>query len=163
MPKQAEDQNNEPQENEGLVVAYTELCNSYNAIKEFRASLLGLLPLASAGGFYLMLSSSALGPLTFFTLGVLGCSITFGLYIYERHNMDRCHGLIKIGANLEKHGLQLKNGQFTMRVNNSQGDITGKSRYQLAATLIYGAVFLGWLYVILAGILQLFGGTAIWV
>lgn len=85
MSQKKEYRSNESQNNEELLVAYTELCNSYNAIREFRASLLGLLPLASAGGFYLMLSSSALGPLTFFTMGVLGCSITFGLYIYERH------------------------------------------------------------------------------
>ena len=163
MSQKKEYRSNESQNNEELLVAYTELCNSYNAIREFRASLLGLLPLASAGGFYLMLSSSALGPLTFFTMGVLGCSITFGLYLYERHNMDKCHSLINIGADLENNVFQMKNGQFTMRIDNSQGDITGKSRYQLATTLIYGAVFLGWLYLILAGILQIFGGTAIWV
>lgn len=38
---------------ENLRTAYKELCNSYRAIDDFRAKLLGFLPLATGGVFLL--------------------------------------------------------------------------------------------------------------
>ena len=149
-------------EQNGVLVAYTELCHSYNAIRQFRARLLGLLPLASAGGVFLFLrreTEPAFAPGTLILVGVLGCLMTAGLYLYERHNMARCHGIIQIGARWEAKRLHLKNGQFMMRVNNQpDGTIAGGSQYQLAAALIYGAVALGWLYLVVSGILQAAAG-----
>ena len=146
---------------EGLLLAYAELCRSYNEIRAFRARLLSLLPLASTGGIFLLLNNeiSAMSPITIVVLGILGCLVTTGLYIYERHNMERCHRLIRIGAKWEEQKLNLDNGQFMMRVNGKEMGIVSGSRYQLAAGLIYGAVFLGWFYLIIAGLLRfLYGG-----
>ncbi len=70
---------------------------------------------------------------------------------FER--MERCHNLIRIGANWEKNGLHLNHGQFMMGVTQNQEEIVAESRYRLAARLIYGAVILGWLYVSLVGVL----------
>lgn len=151
------------QDREGLLLAYSELCRSYNEIRAFRARLLSLLPLVSSGGIFLLLNNeiSAISPITILVLGILGCLVTAGLYIYERHNMERCHRLIHIGAMWEKQSLNLDNGQFMMRVNGDEEGIVSGSRYKLAAGLIYGAVFLGWCYLIVAGLLRIFCGVGL--
>lgn len=156
LPQPLEDPAALLQDRESLLVAYRQLCQSYNAIRAFRARLLGLLPLVSAGGIFLFLNSNTIsspGSITLIVVGILGCLITFGLYLYERHNMDRCHDLIRIGADWEENSFRLKKGQFMMRVTHHQDMIVAESRYKWAARLIYGAVFWGWLYVSLAGLL----------
>ncbi|MAT98334.1 MAG: hypothetical protein CL608_14410 [Anaerolineaceae bacterium] len=159
----SETQLNGNQDREGVLLAYAELCRSYNAIRAFRARLLSLLPLTSSGGIFLLLNNeiSAVSPITIMTLGILGCLVTAGLYIYERHNMERCHRLIHIGAKWEEQKLNLDNGQFMMRVNGDEAGIVSGSRYKLAAGLIYGAVFLGWCYLIVAGLLRIFCGVGL--
>ncbi|MBK8905184.1 MAG: hypothetical protein IPM53_28640 [Anaerolineaceae bacterium] len=145
-------------------LAYGELCHSYNAIREFRARLLSLLPLASAGGVFLLLRNgrSAVGPFTLLVFGVLGCLITLGLFIYEWHNMKRCHRLIQIGARWEEKRFKLKDGQFMMRLKNKEEGTVAGSSYLLAAGLIYGAVFLGWLYLAVVGWLWISGSGPGW-
>lgn len=149
---------------ESLLAAYSELCTSYNAIREFRARLLGFLPLASAGGVFLLLNAAetSIGPLTLVAIGLFGCLITFGLYTYERHNMERCHNLIRLGADWEETGLKLTNGQFMMRLESDGNEIAGGSGFKLAASLIYGAVFLGWLYVAIVGLLKTIAHNGSW-
>lgn len=44
----------DPQRN-NLATGYQELCNSYRAIDDFRAKLLGFLPLATGTGIFLLL------------------------------------------------------------------------------------------------------------
>ena len=75
-----------------LRTAYQEVCSSYHGIAEFRAKLLGLLPLASAGIFLLLdnalldaankdFAKQYLGP-----IGLFGFVVTLGLFFYElRH------------------------------------------------------------------------------
>ena len=152
------------EDHESLLAAYSELCTSYNAIREFRARLLGFLPLASAGGVFLLLNAEEtnIGPLTLVAIGLFGCLITVGLYTYERHNMERCHKLIRLGAEWEETGLKLKNGQFLMRLERDGDEIAGGSGFKLAASLIYGAVFLGWLYVAIVGSLKTIAHEGSW-
>jgi hypothetical protein len=70
-----------------LVSAYIELCKSYNAIDDFRAKLLGFLPLASGTGIFLLLSSglSKSEAREYFEqfmtpIGVFGFVVTLGLF-----------------------------------------------------------------------------------
>lgn len=46
----SQDNNQRVGQNDNLKAAYQELCSSYHAIDDFRAKLLGFLPLATAGG-----------------------------------------------------------------------------------------------------------------
>lgn len=149
---------------QALLATYSELCTSYNAIREFRAKLLGFLPLASAGGVFLLLNAAEtnIGPLTLVAIGLFGCLITLGLYIYEQHNMERCHNLIRLGADWEEIGLKLKNGQFVMPLGRDGDEVAGGSQFKLAASLIYGAVFLGWLYVAVVGLLKTIAHNGSW-
>lgn len=65
---------------EALRTAYQEVCRSYHAIADFRAKLLGLLPLASGTGIYLL----AKGDTNYLVpLGIFGFVVTLGLFVYE--------------------------------------------------------------------------------
>jgi hypothetical protein len=44
---------------ETLRAEYSEICKRYGAIKEFRAKLLALLPLASGAGVFLLLKAGS--------------------------------------------------------------------------------------------------------
>lgn len=68
---------------QALLATYSELCTSYNAIREFRAKLLGFLPLASAGGVFLLLNAAEtnIGPLTLVAIGLYGAVFLGWLYV----------------------------------------------------------------------------------
>jgi len=76
---------------------YQHVSDSYRAIDDFRANLLGLLPLASGGGILLLLSSRPLPTEFMGPIGVFGAVITLGLFTYEIFGIEKCTALIKAG------------------------------------------------------------------
>ena len=134
--------------NPDLIRIYDQLCQSYRAIDDFRAKLLGFLPLVSGGGLFLLFSNESLqkymGP-----IGAFGAVITLGLSVYEIYGIEKCTGLIKAGQDLEK-SLQLK-GQFLSRPKGLLKH-TGVLRHisePFAAGIIYPAALAAWVYVAL--------------
>jgi hypothetical protein len=100
---------------------YERVCESYHAIDDFRMKLLGLLPIATGSGVFLLLSTKAdaigtsdseLRP-SLAAIGVFGLIFTLGLYAYELFGIKKCHYLIETGRNLERQ-MQLR-GQFRAR------------------------------------------------
>jgi hypothetical protein len=135
-----------------LTTAYGELCTTYNSIRDFRGKLLALLPLASGGGIFFLIDQVP-SPLLI-PVGLIGAFVTIGLWLYELHNMQRCHDLIKRGQEWEKVLTNNRGGQFTdhpyVRLPN-KGSLVVK-----AATCVYGAVFIGWLFIVALGCYYLF-------
>jgi hypothetical protein len=131
-----------------LRAGYQELCTSYRAIDDFRAKLLGFLPLATAGGIGILLNNlkgvenlndgtkSLLA-----TVGFFGALITFGLFLYELYGIRKCSALIQAGRRLEK-ALQLDDGQFERRPES----IAGVINEPFAAGIIYPAVLAAWAF-----------------
>ncbi len=132
-------------------IAYQEVCTSYHAIDDFRAKLLGFLPLASGTGIFFLLNMNTifvyLGP-----IGLFGFVVTLGLFLYELSGHQKCHRLMALGVKIEG---QLKiEGQFTHRFASIM-----RSRYQkliiektLAACVIYSAVLAAWIFVALVSL-----------
>ena len=101
---------------------YDRVCESYHAIDEFWMKLLGLLPLATGTGVFLLLSgkaqlidgknsgqlSQALG-----AIGIFGALFTLDVFTYELFGIKKCHYLIEAGRRLEiAFGIR---GQFRTR------------------------------------------------
>ena len=139
----------EPQENQenGLKPEqlYQQICDSYRAIDDFRAKLLGFLPLVSGGGIFFLLSGSLpkefLGP-----IGVFGIVITLGLFTYEIYGIEKCTALIKAGQDLES--ASKLEGQFMRRptgILGRNGFLSSISE-PFAASIIYPAVLAAWAY-----------------
>jgi hypothetical protein len=102
-----------------LVAEYQMVCASHDAITDFRAKLLALLPIASGAGVGFLISQSK-GPVSNTTavlllaVGVFGLLVTVGLFFYEVRQIDICKQLRNHAAWLEgQMGMQA--GQFGAR------------------------------------------------
>lgn len=130
-----------------LLKVYQELCNSYRAIDDFRAKLLGFLPLATGTGIFLLLdnlqnvdSLSCQTKTLLVAVGAFGFLITLGLFSYEIYGIKKCGALIWAGCKME-YSLHLK-GQFKRRPQNALYLINEP----FAAGVIYPTVLAGWAF-----------------
>jgi hypothetical protein len=140
---------------ENIKAVYDQLCESYRAIDEFRAKLLGLLPLASGAGIFLLIRETG-KPIDFsllFPVGVFGFVVTLGLFVFEIYGIRKCTELINVGKNLED-SLGVK-GQFRTRPDGVIGfrripkRIAGFINEPFASGIIYPAVLGAWAFVAL--------------
>jgi hypothetical protein len=131
---------------------YKELCNSYRSIDDFRAKLLGLLPLASGGIFVLSEKMKSTDPALFLPIGIFGFVITLGLFIFELYGIRKCTDLIARGKELEI--AMDVDGQFKLRPDGLSGlglkflpvKYAKQINEPFAAGVIYPAVAATWIY-----------------
>jgi len=130
---------------EEIRLAYQEVCNSFHAIADFRAKLLGLLPLVSGVGIFILLNQGFTSSTARYLLpiGIFGFIVTLGLSFYELRGIQKCNSLVKGGQNIEAlFGIY---GQFRLLPS----PINGFIRNTLAARIIYPAVLAAWVFVAL--------------
>jgi hypothetical protein len=121
---------------------YDQLCQSYRGIDDFRAKLLGYLPLATGAGILLAVKEAP-SLLQHFSppIAVFGFLITLGLLCYEIYGIRKCAELIRTGKKIE---LDLKvQGQFVSRPHG----VWGRINEPFAAGVIYPAVLASWTFV----------------
>ncbi len=131
---------------------YDQLCQSYRAIDDFRAKLLGFLPLVSATGIGFLLeklqaAESVKGGArdVLAGVGLFGALITLGLFAYEIYGIKKCGDLIKAGRRIEAL-LNVENGQFRMRAQNVAYIINEP----FASGIIYPTVLAAWVFFVMA-------------
>jgi hypothetical protein len=132
-------------QDQNLKTTYEQLCYSYRAIDDFRAKLLGFLPLASGTGIFLLIPDNSKSPLNTFLgpVGAFGFLITLGLFFYEIYGIKKCHGLIKAGQYIEDQ-MRIP-GQFQGRPR----EVAGIINEPFAAGVIYPAVLAAWTFLAL--------------
>ena len=126
--------------------AYEQLCISYRAIDDFRAKLLGFLPLATGTGMFLLannLSGEMKGFLT--PIAAFGFLITLGLFSYEIYGIRKCGALIEAGEQLEGSLAISGLGQFAQRPQN----VARLINEPFASGIIYPAVLAAWTFLAL--------------
>lgn len=128
------------------LTVYKQLCTSYRAIDDFRAKLLGLLPLATGGGIFLLVGNEtrteAIEPYLL-PIGLFGFVVTLGLFFFELHGILKCTHLIEAGTKLEeKLGINREEGQF---IDRPLG-VIGFINEPFAAGVIYPAVLAAWAF-----------------
>jgi hypothetical protein len=136
---------------ETLRFAYAEVCKSHQAIADFRAKLLALLPVASGAGIFLILGDGTpkLETANLAAIGLFGFAVTFGLFMYELRGIQHCHALRDQAAGLERElGVPVDCGQFRDR---TQSRLRGLVGVEGASWLVYTAVLMAWLYVAVHG------------
>jgi hypothetical protein len=131
-------------------VLYQRVCDSYQAVDDFRTKLLGLLPVATGTGVFILLSGKAdllrqarqselAAALA--AIGAFGLLFTLGLFSYELFGTKKCHYLISCGRRIEDDlGLE---GQFRSRPPSLARFINEP----FAASIIYPACMAAWAYV----------------
>jgi hypothetical protein len=138
-----------PDDGPGVLAAYDEVCRSYETIDDFRAKLLGLLPVVSGAGLFLLLGNEAAvdgdcsNPGLFAIAGSFGAIVTVGLLCYEERGFQRCIRLVTVGQMLESR--MKVEGRFK-QWPHSWGRIVNEA---FASGLIYSALFSAWVYVAL--------------
>jgi hypothetical protein len=140
-----------------LLATYAEICKSYHAIDDFRMKLLGLLPLASLVGIFLLDTDKLLSDESIISNELLGfaaifaAALTLSLFGYEIRGIQRCDRLITEGEHLEKE-LGIKHGQFYICVSehSNPSHVVAKTfNTKLVACVIYSVVFAAWLFLAL--------------
>jgi hypothetical protein len=128
---------------------YDQLCISYRAIDDFRAKLLGFLPLVSGSGAFVLLNDAFTDAAkTHFSqqflrpIGLFGFVVTLGLFCYEVYGIRKCHALINAGRDLEIL-LGIEAGQFRRRPRS----VAYLINEPFAAGMIYPAVLAAWTFV----------------
>jgi hypothetical protein len=135
-----------------LITAYQEVCRSYERIDDFRAKLLGFLPLVSATGLFFLLtrgdtniggrgSAELLVP-----AGIFGMVVTVGLLFYELRGVQRCIRLANVGTAFE-HDMGVY-GRFR-RWPHSVGRFINEP---VADAFIYSAVLAAWMFLTLISV-----------
>jgi len=126
---------------------YGELSQTYRAIDDFRMKLLGLLPLATGTGVFLLvngkMNDASPGANTkqfLLAIGIFGFLFTFGLFAYELHGIEKCGRLIITGKRIEADLRIL--GQFTGRPEYVAGFINEP----FASSIIYSASLAAWAF-----------------
>jgi hypothetical protein len=123
---------------------YDEASNSFHRVDDFRAKLLGFLPLASGTLMSLLVGQDPkLHDAHVGVLGVFGALITLGLYCYELRGIQRCNILVRLGASIESDlGIR---GPFTGKSTTPK--IVHVIGATAAAFVIYPTVFAAWVFV----------------
>ena len=147
---------------DALLGVYDQICKSLQAIDEFRVKLLGLLPLASLAGIFLLSKSDSVldsisgiskapDPLIAF-IGIFAAAFTLALFVYEVRGILRCHGLILKGKAIEER-LNII-GQFSVcNEEHESAKKHSKKHYlfnaKVAACFTYSLVFAAWVFLAL--------------
>src|SRR5215471_1915669 len=136
-----------PSTTPSLPTLYQAICTSYNAITDWRAKLLGFLPLASGAGIFYLLNNAFTGSQTntiitdnLLPIGLVGALVTLGLFFYDVRAIQIRHSLIEMGTALEPslgHA-----GQFSHRPDSYGHGINDL----VGSTLIYFAIMAGWVF-----------------
>lgn len=146
-----------------LEAVYGRVCDSYQAIDDFRMKLLGLLPVATGTGVFLLLSGKAeligtdneekvreaMG-----AIGAFGCLFTLGLFAFELFGIKKCHYLIEAGRRLERDlGVR---GQFRCRPFDAAGFVNEP----IASSVVYPVSMAAWVFLALVFVSGLWAALA---
>lgn len=131
---------------------YDRVCESYHAVDDFRMKLLGLLPVATGTGVFLLLNGKAelLGQGggqvsdALLAIGAFGFAFTLGLFMYELFGIKKCHYLIVAGKRLEDE-MDIA-GQFRSRPR----ELAGFINEPYASAIIYPASMAAWAFLALS-------------
>lgn len=129
---------------------YDEVCRRHDAIADFRARLLTLLPIASGAGIFLLVGREQDAPTLaalphLLPIGAFGVLVTLGLFLYELRGIQECRALIIAAMKLEQELLPKlwHCGAFNSKPA-ALFRIVGAAG---AALVIYPAVVGAWVYV----------------
>jgi hypothetical protein len=129
---------------ESVKALYDHVCESYHAVDDFRMKLLGLLPVATGTGVFLLLSGKAelIGgnsagqvPEALGAIGIFGALFTFGFFTHELFGIKKCHYLIEAGRRLE--AALASGGSFGPAPVMQQAFSTNHSRQASSTQLVW--------------------------
>jgi hypothetical protein len=129
-----------------LEIMYDKVTIQHDKIDDFRAKLLGFLPVVTGIGLFALVKESQGDAGFFFSIGLFGAIASIGLFVHELRGITECYMLITVGAALE-HDLKPETeprGAFSSRY--WWGFARSVSR-ETAALIVYPATIAAWVFV----------------
>jgi hypothetical protein len=150
LPTQSDYKDQPKKDLESLRNVYDQTCQRHRAIDDVRGKLLALLPIASGAAGLLLLSKSD-SVLTYLpVIGIYGCAVTAGLFVYELRGVHECGDVMRQAGMLEEElEVPFDMGQFR---DESPRPLSGLVGAEMASWVVYFSVFGGWLYLVLLGL-----------
>jgi hypothetical protein len=150
LPTQSDHEDKPKKDFESLRNAYNQTCQRHRAIDDFRGKVLALLPIASGAAGLLLLSKSD-SVLTYLpVIGIYGCAVTAGLFVYELRGVHECGDVMRQAGKLEEElEVPFDLGQFR---DEGPRPLHGLVGAEMASWIVYFSVFGGWLYLALWGL-----------
>lgn len=146
---------------EAIVKRYTEICAHIRALDENSFRLLGFVPLVTGAAIVaVMVKGEVLSSATLLLLSLVGALVTFGLYRWERRNIQICKWLQERADEIEDQEFDVKETnkrQFAIRLrepppkftNSEYDDMHKFLGYPItqrkAEKIIYVTTILAWL------------------
>ena len=133
-----------------LRIVYQETCKTHNSIAGFRGTLLGLLPIASGAGIFLLLGKlNGTSRWLLVPVGVFGAAVTFGLFMYELRGIEDCTVLRGRLKSIEQElGVSVFSSQFGFWPGGKLNLVDEIG----AAWIVYMTVLMTWLFVAGVGV-----------
>jgi hypothetical protein len=128
-----------------LELLYPELCKNHNAIADFRAKLLALLPTVSGAAIFLLLARTDTSTAHFAAIGLFGFAVTFGLFMYDLRGIQDCVELRKRASNIEAR-LSMRAENESLFRNPPKPRLLGLADEVGAGWIVYSTVLASWLY-----------------
>jgi hypothetical protein len=141
---------------------YDHVCSAYERIDDFRAKLLGFLPVVSGGGLFFLLKQadeavgqppSTTGDVSLLVIsgGIIGAIFTLGLLVYEERGIHYCVRLIALGGMLEDR-LKIYPGRFR---HWPEGGVSRLVNEPVASGIVYSAILAAWSFVAMSSMPKL--------
>jgi hypothetical protein len=132
---------------EGLEAMYKQVGVQHDRIDDFRAKLLGFLPVVTGVGLFALVQKEPPNDPGFLVaIGIFGALASIGLFVHELRGITDCYMLTSIGHKLEeslaKEG-DAKYGPFTSRLKLKGWYEWWVSR-ETAACIVYPATITAW-------------------
>jgi hypothetical protein len=147
-------ENNDHQK--ALEVMYGKVAAQHDKIDDFRAKLLGFLPVVTGIGLFALVTDSSNNPEITLAIGIFGALASIGLFVHELRGITECYMLIKIGCKLEqKLCVRMQHdalyGPFSSR--SIWGFRCGVSR-ETAAVIVYPVTIAAWIFLAVQQLFQ---------
>jgi hypothetical protein len=126
---------------------YEQVCRQHDEIQHFRAKLLSLLPIASAGGIFFLVKDGGIWQNLYphlLAIGLFGIAVTAGLFEYELHGIRKCAALLCAARRLEEALSKECQGAFQSKPRRVE--------MKTAAFIIYPTTGGAWAYVATLGL-----------
>lgn len=141
---------------------YDHVCSAYERIDDFRAKLLGFLPVVSGGGLFFLLkqadeaageTTATTGDVSLLVIsgGIIGAIFTLGLLLYEERGIHYCIRLIALGGMLEDR-LEIYPGRFR---HWPEGGVSRYVNEPVASGIVYSAILAAWSFVAMSSMPKL--------
>jgi hypothetical protein len=130
-------------ERSALELVYPEIWENHQAIADFRAKLLALLPTVSGAAIFVLLGRKDKDSVA--AIGLFGFAVTFGLFMYDLRGIQDCVELRKRAGKIEAK-LGLERGDLSPFRDWPKPRLLGLADEVGASWIVYTAVLSSWLY-----------------